>query len=104
LKEIVTDKYGNEIYLTNERWDHIVEYHPEMINYKGHIFKTIRTGLRKRHHLQLDTFVYRKLFSDLERGMTHIFVVVKFSFMRKMRTNVPNNYILTAYPKWMSHK
>jgi len=29
----VRDRYGNEIYLTQERWDHIIEStnHPEMV-------------------------------------------------------------------------
>lgn len=29
-KWIVQDRYGNEIYLTEERWHHILEARPEM--------------------------------------------------------------------------
>jgi hypothetical protein len=99
LKEIIKDRYGNEIYITNERWEHIFEYHPDMTSCQQHILKTIRTGSRKQHHLQLDTFIYKKRFDDLESGMTHIFVIVKFGFKRKMEKSVPNNFVLTAYPK-----
>ncbi|MCP4422179.1 MAG: hypothetical protein GY805_36670, partial [Chloroflexi bacterium] len=33
---IVQDRYGNLIYLTHERWEHIVEpmNHPEMVGYE----------------------------------------------------------------------
>ena len=33
----VRDRYGNEIYLTQERWDHIIEptNHPEMAELKN---------------------------------------------------------------------
>jgi hypothetical protein len=29
--EVIDDKLGNEIYLTDERWEHIVETHEEML-------------------------------------------------------------------------
>ena len=35
----VRDRLGNEIYLTHERWEHIIESfnHPEMIFYEEHL-------------------------------------------------------------------
>jgi hypothetical protein len=54
MRETVRDRYGNEIYLTDERWRHIIEQHPEMVNYKLHLFKTLRDAKRKQHHLELE--------------------------------------------------
>jgi len=34
---IVDDRYGNKVYLTHERWEHIIDAlnHPEMANCEG---------------------------------------------------------------------
>jgi hypothetical protein len=104
VKESVTDRYGNEIYLTDERWRHIVNEHSEMFNYKPHLLKTLRDGKRKLHRLELDVFVYTKRFTDLKPGMTHVVAIVKFSFNRKGAVGIPNNFVLTAYQKEFFHK
>ena len=46
---VVRDGYGNDIYLTQERWQHIVAPmgHPEMSDYEEHLKETIRSGRRK---------------------------------------------------------
>jgi hypothetical protein len=38
IRWAVRDHYGNEIYLTRERWEHIVEpiNHPEMSDFEPH--------------------------------------------------------------------
>lgn len=37
IRWTVRDHYGNDIYLTHERWEHIVEpiNHPEMSDFEG---------------------------------------------------------------------
>ena len=42
----VHDAYGNTIYLTHERWEHITEpfNHPEMSDYEEHLEETISRG------------------------------------------------------------
>ncbi len=47
----VTDRYGNEIYLTQERREHITDpvNHPAMKNYEHHLRETIRQGKRKQN-------------------------------------------------------
>ncbi|NUO81021.1 hypothetical protein HUU05_13155 [candidate division KSB1 bacterium] len=97
--ETVVDRYGNEVYLTDERWQHIIEQHPEMLGHKPHLFKTVRDGKRNQHHLHLDTFVYTKRFDDLPRGMTHVYVIVKFGFKGYPGRSMTNNFVLTAYQK-----
>ena len=46
----VQDRDGNPIYLTEERWPHIIKAnnHPEMADYEDHLKAAIRTGRRGR--------------------------------------------------------
>lgn len=41
IRWTVRDHFGNEIYLTRERWEHIVEpiNHPEMEEFEEHLKK-----------------------------------------------------------------
>ena len=41
----VRDRYGNDIYLTQERWEHIIEpiNHPGMAAYEEHLKTPLRT-------------------------------------------------------------
>lgn len=97
-KEIIYDKFGNSIYLTDERWNHIVEFHEEMFNYKKHLLKTLKVGKRKQDPLDPSIYTYYHKFSDLEQGFNYIIVVVKFGFKE---TYEPNNFVLTAYQKFI---
>jgi hypothetical protein len=96
--ESIRDRWGNEIYLTDERWEHIVETHDEMRNYRDHIFTTIRTGQRRQDAFDPSKYKYTKRFADLSEEFTHVVVVVKFT-SRQDDTGIekPNNFILTAY-------
>ena len=97
-QESVRDKWGDEIYLTDERWGHIVETHDEMIGYRDHIFTTLRTGPRRQDTLDPSKYKYSKRFPDLPAGFTHVVVVVKFSRREDAQgIESSNNFILTAY-------
>lgn len=43
---VAQDRYGNNIYLTDERWEHITQpiNHPEMLDYEEELKDTIRRG------------------------------------------------------------
>jgi len=99
MAEVVRDRYGNEIYLTDERWDHIIEHHPSMAEYRDHLLLALRTGRRKQDPLDPSKFKYDAPFTDLELHYNHIVAVVKFSEreMADGRTR-SNNFVLTAYP------
>lgn len=49
IRWTVQDRYGNSIYLTQERWEHIIESinHPEIEDYEEELKETVRTGYRK---------------------------------------------------------
>lgn len=98
VRESVRDKWDNEIYLTDERWRHIVETHEEMIGYRNHTLMTVRTGRRHQDAFDPSKYKYAKRFTDLPAEFTHVVVVVKFSWRATSQgVEVPNNFILTAY-------
>ncbi len=98
----VCDRYGNDIYLTHERWERITEpiNHPEMSAYEEHLKETIRSGKRKQDSLNPRKYRYVKAFDDLAEDNTHIIAIVLFRFSKgQVGEPVPNNYIVTAYQK-----
>jgi hypothetical protein len=97
-RESVFDKWGNEIYLTDERWGHIVETHDEMVDYRDHLFTTVRTGQRRQDAFDPLKYKYTQRFVDLPEEFTHVVVVVKFSRREDSQgVERPDNFILTAY-------
>ncbi len=96
------DRYGNEVYLTQERWQHIVEdiNHPELEDYEDYLLDTIQTGRRKQDTLNPQKYRYSRSFDDLPEDNTHIVAIVLFRFSEDEQGRpIPNNYIVTAYMK-----
>jgi len=58
----VQDRYGNEIYLTEERWQHIVENHADMEGYLEELRETIRKGHRYQEPIDPRKYRYVKHF------------------------------------------
>ena len=82
-RESVSDRWGNEIYLTDERWAHIVETHDEMIDYRAHVLVTVRTGRRRQDLFDPTKYKYSKRFRDLAEGFTDLVVIVKFAWRER---------------------
>ena len=100
----VRDRYGNDIYLTRERWHHITDpvNHPEMSACEAQLRETIQSGDRKQDPLNPQKYRYVKAFHDLAEENTHIVAIVLFRFAEGIDSSpVPNNYIVTAYQKEM---
>ena len=85
----VTDKWGNRIELTHERWQHIVEHHWELRHSLDKVLSTVRTGRRKQSLMDPQKYTYYKDFESLPHNYTRIVVIVKL---------IRNNFIITAYP------
>lgn len=98
MTEEVTDRYGHRIYLTDERWEHIISEHPEMIGYDGELLETLKTGRRKQEARDLKRYRYMRSFQNLNPGNNSIVVVVKFDFFEN---RVSNNFVLTAYQQFI---
>ena len=100
----IQDRYGNEIYLTQERWEHIIDStnHPEMLEYEEQLKETIRSGTRKQDSRNPRKYRYSKAFDHLAEDNTHVVAIVLFGFgVDAAGQLVANNYITTAYQKEM---
>ena len=98
----VHDRYGNEIYLTHERWQHITASinHPDMVNCEERLKATIQYGRRKQDSLNPQKYRYTNAFVDLPADNTHIIAIVLFRFRQGSNGDpISNNYIVTAYQK-----
>ena len=98
----IRDREGQEIYLTQERWEHIVEptNHPEMEDFEEELRQTVQQGRRKQDPLNPQKYTYTKVFSNLIADNTHIVAVVLFRFReRSNQQPAPSNYVVTAYQK-----
>jgi len=84
----IRDRYGNQIELTDERWQHIVTYHPELEDCRDQVLETIRKGTRRQDAVEREKYKYVRKFADLPLDDTHLVAVVKM---------VRNNFVLTAY-------
>lgn len=99
---IEQDRLGNEIYLTEERWKHIVSptNHPEMLDYEDELREAIRSGRRKQDMLNPQKYRYSKQFDNLTAKNTHIIAVVFLRFSEAENGELlANNFIVTAYQK-----
>ncbi len=97
--QTVEDQYGNAIYLTDERWQHIIDpwNHPEMRNFEAHLRDTIRLGQRKQEPLNFQKYRYSRPFDDLAGDNTHIGAIVLIRFWDANGRQIANNYIVAAY-------
>jgi hypothetical protein len=75
-----SDRFGNEIYLTAERWAHIIDpdNHPELVPYFEQVRLTIRNGNRKQDSFDPRSWEYSCPFPGLPLDHTHIVVAVRF--------------------------
>lgn len=94
------DRFGNSIYLTHERWGHIIhpDNHPEVEPYGDHLRETICLGRRKQDPLIPNAYKYYRRFDDLPGGMNQVVAVVVFRRTTDAAgTAQDNNFVVTAY-------
>jgi hypothetical protein len=102
IRWTVQDRYDNSIYLTQERWEHIIDpiNHPDMRDYEEELKETIQSGVRKQDTLNPQKYRYSKEFSNLPADNTHIVAIVLFSLHERGVGEIEsNNFIVTAYQK-----
>jgi hypothetical protein len=92
MEEII-DRDGNRIYMTEERWMHILDRHEEMLGLKDKVIKTLRTVRRKVEPLDPTISTYSKFYKDLPDLYNMLVVVVKFETIN----DKTNNFVLTAF-------
>ncbi|MEZ4728436.1 MAG: hypothetical protein R3E79_14985 [Caldilineaceae bacterium] len=99
---IVTDREGNPIYLTEERWQHIIalDNHPEIQDFEEFLKITLRRGDRRQEPLNPRKYRYVYPFDGLPDGSNHVVAIVLFGFNVSATGQVTaNNYITTAFFK-----
>ena len=100
----IRDRAGHELYLTQERWEHIIApyNHPEMSAHEEQLHETIRNGARQQDPLNPLKYRYTKAFNGLAEDNTHVVAIALFRFSTDADGTLrPNNYIVTAYQKAM---
>jgi hypothetical protein len=94
------DRFGNDIYLTHERWAHIIDpdNHPELEPYLDHLRETIRLGRRRQDPYDLQSYLYYRPFLDLPDDNTHVVAAVKFRWATDPDGTVhEEKFVKTAY-------
>jgi hypothetical protein len=94
MRQVVKDRLGHAIYLTDERWSHICEEHPEMRRYRGRVLETVQVGRRFQDSVRPEVYLYYRTYPDLPHGNTGLVVVIRFGLYAD---GTENNFILTAY-------
>jgi hypothetical protein len=100
----VKDRDGNSIYLTEERWRHIVdgENHPEMETYEEHLKITLQKGKREQEPLNPRKFRYIHFFDNLADDFNSLVAIVLFGFsVNKQGKTEANNFVTTAFLKYV---
>lgn len=95
---ILHDRYGNQIYMTKERWEHALEKRPWLDDYLNDVFTTIRRGRRQQDPFNRRKYKYYWPCDQLLPEFNHIVVVVLF----KEKINhagqiIANNYVVNVW-------
>lgn len=94
----VHDCYGNEIYMTQERWDYILRYHDELDGLLDELLDTLRKGRRRQEPANPNKYKYYRRCDALPPEYNTIVVVVKFStHVQPNGTFASNNFVITAW-------
>ncbi|NOT57205.1 MAG: hypothetical protein HOP18_21595 [Deltaproteobacteria bacterium] len=102
---IVHDRYGDTIYLTEERWRHILESRPELEAYFEQFLETLRTGQRKQDALTPTKYRYAKQFDELLPRNTHLVLIVLLQTQQNAQgQEVPNNFVVTGWATYIQPK
>jgi len=91
--------------MTEERWGHILEYHPELEGYLDDVLNTLKTGRRKQELNEPCKYRYYKRCDDLLPDHNRIVVIVVFTIReRPDGTTFHNNFVTTAWPVYVHRK
>ena len=98
----MTDRQGREIYLTQERWEHILSKHPELSGRLEEVLVTIRMGRRKQSKLDPQTYCYYRRVTNLPEPYDTIMIFVAFRYRTRqlvlhLLQAPPLNLILQLY-------
>lgn len=95
---IIRDRDGRPVYMTEERWQHIMDRHPELINHLQDVLDTVRYGRRRQDPMNPESYHYYQLCESLPWDFIGIEVIVVFKF-RVVEDDkiIPNNFVVSAW-------
>jgi len=94
----VYDRYGNKIYMTEERWRHAFDSRPWLSDLLEEALNTLRRGRRKQDPLNPRKYKYYWPCDRLLPDYNHLVVVVLFGTTTDAPGNlVPNNYVVNVW-------
>jgi hypothetical protein len=88
---MVQDRTGRAIYLTEERWQHIVSRHHALAGHLDDVLKTLQFGRRRQDAVQPFKYFYRRRCKTLPGHYNSITVVIL--------SRGDNRYVVTAWPE-----
>lgn len=99
---VVQDRYGNTIYFTEERWQHILASRPELEPNFDLFLDTLRTGKRQQDSLIANEYRYFKRHPALlpENNVIVVVVVFKQQIDDSGRV-VANNFVVTGWANYV---
>jgi hypothetical protein len=98
----VQDRYGNNIYFTEERWLHILESRPELEPYLDLFLETLRLGRREQDPLMPNEYLYNKRFNELLPENSHLILVVVFKQQMNAKGEyIANNFVVTGWANYI---
>lgn len=96
----IQDREGNPIYLTEERWQHIIDpdNHPEMAEHESDLMMTLQKGRRRQEPLNPRKYRYAHPFEHLPYDFNHVVAITLFGFdVDQQGQTIPNNFVATAF-------
>ncbi len=94
----IYDRYSNKIYMTVERWQHVIESRPWLSDYHDEVLATLHQGRRKQDSLNPSKYKYYWPSNDLLPNFNHLVAVVLFKETIDAEGRiVPNNYVTTVW-------
>ena len=101
----VQDRYGNSIYLTEERWQHILASRPELELLLEEFLDTLRLGSRTQNALIPNEYRYAKYFSELLPENNHLVAIILFKTLIDENGHyLANNFVVTGWAKYIVPK
>jgi hypothetical protein len=100
----VYDRFGNAIYLTVERWRHIIDAdnHAEVEPYLPLVAETVRLGRRRQDPYDPRGYQYYRAFPGLPDDNTHLVVCVRFRWRTELDGAMhEEKFVTTAYFKYL---
>ncbi len=94
----VHDRYGNRIYITAERRQHVNARRPWLQDHFEDLLETLRKGRRKQDPMDPGKYKYYWPCNPLLPEYTHLVAVVRFSETTDPDGDtIPDNFMVTAW-------